>query len=112
MTQSRERKARNHLKKLGYTLKKTPPRYWTRAEHGVGFMITHGIAIVGGYECDIDEHGTYRDYTLTLTDVEDFIADLAAREVDEELRSVLRSYTGFGGDRFVEVAAAMVREAA
>jgi hypothetical protein len=49
MTQARERKARKHLKKLGYKLEKTPPRHWTR---------------------------------------------------------------GFGGHRFVEVAAAMVREAA
>jgi hypothetical protein len=112
MTQIRERKARNRLKKLGYKLEKTPPRHWTRAEHGTGFMITQGIAIVGGYECDIDGPGTCRDYTLTIEAVEEFIADLAAHEIQEELRAVLRSYSGFGGDRFVEVAAALVREAA
>lgn len=112
MIPSRERKARNHLKKLGYTLKKTPPRYWSRGLHPVGYMIMRGISIVGGYEQDTDGPDTSRDYTMTLTDVEDFIADLAAREVDEELRAVLRAYTGFGGDRFVEAVAAMVREAA
>lgn len=108
----RERKARNRLKKLGFTLKKTPPRHWTRAEHGVGYMITQGLAIFGGYECDIDGPDTCRDFTLTIETVEEYIADLAAHEIHEELRAVLRSYTGFGGDRFVEVAAALVREAA
>lgn len=112
MTQARERNARNHLKQLGFQLKKTPARHWTHADHGVGYMIMSGIAIVGGYELDIDGPGTCRDYTLTIEAVEEFLADLAAREVREELRAVLRSYTGFGGDRFVEVAAAMVREAA
>ncbi|MGB3043920.1 MAG: hypothetical protein WBB98_12115 [Xanthobacteraceae bacterium] len=111
-TTQRETKARRHLAKLGYTLSKTPARHWTRAEHGTGFMIKQGIAIVGGYECDIDGPNTCRDYTMTIEQVEEFIADLAAREVREELRGLLRSYTGFGGDRFVEIAAAMVREAA
>jgi hypothetical protein len=109
---TRERKARNCLKKLGYKLEKTPARHWTRGHHPVGYQIKHGIAIVGGCESDIDGPGTIRDFTLNIAAVEDFIADLAAREVNEELRAVLRSYTDFGGDRFVEVAAAMVREAA
>jgi hypothetical protein len=112
MTQIRERKARNRLKKLGYKLEKTPPRHWTRGHHPVGYQIKHGIAIVGGCESDIDGPGTIRDFTLTIGAVEEFIADLAAHEIQEELRAVLRSYSGFGGDRFVEVAAALVREAA
>lgn len=111
-TTTRERKARNHLKRLGYSLQKTPPRYWSRGLHPVGYMIMQGISIVGGYERDIDGPDTSRDYTLTIEAVEDFIADLAAREVDEELRAVLRTYSGLGGDRFVEVAAAMARRAA
>lgn len=104
-TTTRERNARNHLKKLGYALKKTPARHWTRAEHGVGYHIA-----------DSDFPNAYitgdRDYSMTLEDIEEFIAGRAAQKVDAELRAVLRSYTGFGGDRFVEVAAAMVREAA
>jgi hypothetical protein len=112
MTDVRERKARNHLKKLGYTLEKTPPRHWTRAKRGVGYMITQGSQVVGGEEFDVEGFGTISDYMMTLADVETFIAERAAHEVDQELRAVLRSYTDFGGDRFVEVAAAMVREVA
>jgi hypothetical protein len=112
MTSDRERKARNHLRKLGYDLKKTPPRHWTRGHFPVGYIITQSSWTVAGDDLDIDGPGTSRDFTLTLEAVEEYVANLAAREVREELRTVLRSYTGFGGDRFVEVAAAMVREAA
>lgn len=111
-TTARERRARKHLKKLGYTLKKTPPRHWTRKEHGVGYMITGVNTIFAGYDCDIDEPGFVRDYTLTIEAVEGFIANRAAHEVREDLANVLHAYAGFGGDRFLEVAAAMVRRAA
>lgn len=111
-TTARERNARKHLKKLGYTLRKTPSFHWTRGHFPVGYLIEHGFSTVAGDESDIDGPGTCRDFTMSLTDVEDFLADLAAKEVREDLANVLRAYSGFGGDRFLEVAAAMVRKAA
>jgi hypothetical protein len=114
MLATRERKARNHLKNLGYKLEKTPPRHWTRGHYPVGYIITCGIATVAGDESDIDGPGTCRDYTLTIEAVEEFIADLAAREVEKDLRNVLATHLKCGGNafRFVEASLNLAREAA
>lgn len=107
MLATRERKSRNHLTKLGFRLHKAPARHWTRAEHGVGYQ----IALADNPNAFICGDGD-REYGMTLKEVEDFIAFQAAAKVAEDLKALLGAYASFGGDRFVEVAATMVREAA
>lgn len=74
-TNPRERKARNHLKKLGLRLNKTPARHWTRAHYPVGYMILRGNQVV---------HGCFqREYEMTLEQVE--------KEIEERIQWRARS---------------------
>jgi len=113
---TREARARRHLAKHGYCLRKTPPRHWTREHHPVGYMITEPKwnAIIAGEEMDIDGPGTIRDFLMTLDDVEAFVAAEAATKIEESFRGVFNEYLALGGTpfRFLESCAKQVRETA
>ncbi len=106
-TAARERKARKLLKNLDYKLRKTPANHWSLKFHPVGYEVSPVK-----YPLDLRITGQDGPYSMTIDDVEDYIAILAAKKVDEDLATVLRTYTEYGGDRFIEAVAAMVRRAA
>lgn len=104
MTQARERRARKHLKRLGYKLQKTPPRHPDRAKHGVGYMIADDTRPVHGRYFGLEGPGTVQDFRLSLEGVENFIDGLATEKIEEDLSAALRKYRYFGGTDFTEVA--------
>ena len=69
LIETRERAARRALKLLGCRLQKTPPRHWTRAEFGTGYMVMDDRnRVIGG--------AAVREYDWALDDVEKYVATL------------------------------------
>lgn len=89
-TTARERKSRNHLKKHGFRLQKTPPRHWTRAAYGVGYQILHGGRVVQG--C------FQREYEMTLEQVEEHTEWLARCALEARVREAAAAFVADGGN--------------
>lgn len=87
---TRERKARNKLKKLGYKLEKTPARHWTRAHFPVGYQILKGNIVLVGAE--------QREYSMTLDEVFEQIAWYARSPAREAMLEVYDRFIKLGGD--------------
>lgn len=64
-TKSTENHARSALANMGYTLKKTPSRHWTREYYGCGYMVLEGNQVLAG--------AAQREYEMTLDDVTLFL---------------------------------------
>lgn len=66
---TRENRARNQLARYGYVLKKSPSRSWESKYYGPGYMIISRHSNVVKWGC------YNRQWDLTLTEVEEIIAD-------------------------------------